>query len=125
MINLTKGNVSQEIIFTGTEQSLLVSPYFLFIFTSTQNNDSVSFVKVNSSSYLSRYDKVIIDVDSYFEGKNDGLWNYKIYEQESSTNTDPAGLNLVEEGYMKLLPATSFTPTEYTGQNPTFKSYGE
>lgn len=125
MINLTKGNVSQEIIFTGTEQSLLVSPYFLFIFTSTQNNDSVSFVKVNSSSYLSRYDKVIIDVDSYFEGKNDGLWNYKIYEQESSTNTDPAGLNLVEEGYMKLLPAEAFTPTEYTGQNPIFKSYGE
>lgn len=125
MINLTKGNTANKIIFTGTEQCLLDNPYFLFIFVSRQTNDTVSFVKINSSLYSSRYDEATVNVDTYFSDYNDGLWSYKIYEQLSSTNTDPAGLNLVEEGFMKLSPSTAFTPTEYDGQNPIFIAHGD
>lgn len=125
MINLTKGNAAQQIIFTGTEQCLLDNPYFLFIFTSRQTNDTVSFVKANTSGYTGRYDKVTVNVNTYFSDYNAGLWSYKIYEQSSSTNINPAGLNLVEEGFMKLSPSTEFTPTEYDGQNPIFIAHGD
>ncbi len=125
MINLTKGNTSQSIIFTGTEQCLLNNPYFLFIFTSRQTKNEVSFIGTNISAYTTRYDEVVINPVTKFANEKCGLWDYKIYEQLSSSNTDPAGLNEVEEGYMKLLPETEFEPTFYTGQSNTVIAHGE
>ena len=55
-----------------------------------------------------------------------GFYNYKVYEQNSTTNLDPTGLNKVEEGKMKLIDSTyqpSFTqhsvsPTTNVVYNP-------
>ena len=124
MINLTKGN-TEQIIFTGTEQCLLNNPYFLFIFTNRSTNQEVKFVGTNSSSYTTRYDKVTVTVNTYFSDKDNGLWEYRIYEQLSSSNTDPDGLNMVEEGLMKLSPPSAFTQTNYAGQSSAFITYGE
>ena len=125
MINLTKGNTAQSIIFTGTEQCLLNNPYFLFIFTSRQTNKTVTFIGTNTSTYTTRYDEVIINVVTKFADEQDGLWDYKIYEQVSSSNTDPVGLNEVEEGFMKLLPESEFEPTFYNGQSNIVTTNGE
>lgn len=120
MINLTKGN-TETIYFTGTENALLTAPNFLFVFTHSSTNEVVKLVGVNTSN-TKRYDKFQLVVNTKFTDSTEGLWNYKTYEQASSTNTDPAGLNLVEEGYMYLHGAAAVTDI-YNDQDNTFKAY--
>lgn len=120
MLHITK-NINSTLIFTGTEQCVLSNPYFLFIFTNTTTNEVVSYVGTNVSSFTGRYDKVIIP-GSLFNSYDEGFWTYSIYEQASSSNTDPTGLNKVEEGYM-FLKLTAFTPEEYSGQSNTFVTH--
>jgi hypothetical protein len=124
MINLTKGQ-TQTIIFTGTEQALLTSPFFLFICKCRGTNSEVAFVVENESEYTSRYDKATVIVNDHFENEDCGLWEYEIYEQASSTNVDPTGLNKVEEGFINLHPATEFEPTVYESQTNTVTTYGD
>jgi hypothetical protein len=122
MINLTQGQTVTSIIFTGTEQCVLTVPSFYFIFTSRQTKDVVEFLAVNISSYTTRYDEVQVNVSSYFDDKKCGIWSYKIYEYDTD-NTEQLGL--VEEGFMKLHPATEFSPTKYTGQSNIVTAHGE
>lgn len=57
-----------------------------------------------------------------FQGQQTGIWNYKVYEQASATNTDTTGLTLTEEGFVKLVGASVTTDT-YTEGNSTFEIY--
>jgi hypothetical protein len=50
------------------------------------------------------------------------MYGYKVYEQSSATNTDVTGLNMVEEGFVKLIG--SVTSNEiYTDGNVPFSVY--
>lgn len=115
MIQLTKGQ-TQFIYLTLTEKQLLQSPNYLFVFTNRSSNQQVKFVKLNNtdvSQYKDRYNKFSIVVNDYFGSSLNGQWDYQVYEQASPTNTNPAGLNLLESGIMMLnQSATIFT--EYT-----------
>lgn len=115
MIQLTKGQ-TQYIYLTLTEKQLLQSPNYLFVFTNRSSNQQVKFVKLNNtdvSQYKDRYNKFQIAVNDYFGSSLNGQWDYQVYEQTSPTNTNPAGLNLLESGIMMLnQSATIFT--EYT-----------
>jgi hypothetical protein len=115
MIQLTKGQ-TQYIYLTLTEKQLLQSPNYLFVFTNRSSNQQVKFVKLNNtdvSQYKDRYNKFEIVVNTYFGSSLNGQWDYQVYEQTSPTNTNPAGLNLLESGIMMLnQSATIFT--EYT-----------
>lgn len=115
MIQLTKGQ-TQYIYLTLTEKQLLQSPNYLFVFTNRSSNQQVKFVKLNNtdvSQYKDRYNKFEIVVNTYFGSSLNGQWDYQVYEQASPTNTNPAGLNLLESGIMMLnQSATIFT--EYT-----------
>lgn len=115
MIQLTKGQ-TQFIYLTLTEKQLLQSPNYLFVFTNRSSNQQVKFVKLNNtdvSQYKDRYNKFEIVVNTYFGSSLNGQWDYQVYEQTSPTNTNPAGLNLLESGIMMLnQSATIFT--EYT-----------
>ena len=123
MITLTKGQ-TDTIIFTGTEKAVLVNPYFLFVVTNQVEQNTVKFVATNTST-SARYDKASIVVNAYFTGQDAGLWTYKVYEQASSSNVDPAGLNMVEEGYLQLNEASPIQPDIYAGQNTGFKTYNQ
>lgn len=123
MITLTKGS-TQNIIYTATEKSVLTNPYFLFVVTNQVKQNTVKFVATNVSTSR-RYDKSSVVVNNYFAGQDAGLWMYSVYEQASSTNTDPTGLNMVEEGYLQLNEATPIQPDIYTGQNTGFKTYNQ
>ena len=112
MLHIVK-NTSSTLIFTGTEQCVLTNPYFLFIFTNGVTEDVVSVVGTNISTHKTRYDEVVVD-GSLFD--YEGYWTYKIYEQLSSTNTNPAGLNKVEEGFM-IVSGTPFEYTEHSQSN--------
>ena len=115
MIQLTKGQ-TQYIYLTLTEKQLLQSPNYLFVFTNRSSNQQVKFVKLNNtdvSQYKDRYNKFEIVVNTYFGSSLNGQWDHQVYEQTSPTNTNPAGLNLLESGIMMLnQSATIFT--EYT-----------
>jgi hypothetical protein len=117
VIRLIKGE-TQNIILTLTEKQLLTSPNYLFIFENRSTNTDIKFVRLNNtdiSAYKERYNEFTIVVNTYFNTALNGQYTYTIYEQTSTTNTDPTGLNLLESGIMELEGTTiSFTEYETT-----------
>ena len=103
---------------TLTEKQTLTSPNYLFVFENRSTNTEVKFVKLNAadiSAYKDRFNEFNIVVNSYFNTSLNGQYTYTIYEQASTTNTDPTGLNLLETGIMELEGTTiSFTEYETT-----------
>jgi len=105
MIYFTKGQTN-EIILTLKEKQTLDSPNFLFVFTHRGTNTIVKFVKLNNtdtSLYKDRFNSFSILTNTYFQSSQLGEWEYEIYEQTSSTNTDPSlATKLLETGIMRL-----------------------
>ena len=115
MIRLTKGQ-TQNIILTLTEKQLLTNPNYLFVFTNRSANTEVKFVSLNNtdiSQYKDRYNEFSIVTNTNFATALNGQYDYDIYEQTSTSNLNPAGLNLLESGIMELV-GTPFNFTEYT-----------
>jgi len=115
MIRLTKGQ-TQNIILTLTEKQLLTNPNYLFVFTNRSANTEVKFVMLNNtdiSQFKDRYNEFSIVTNTNFSTSLNGQYDYDIYEQTSTSNLNPAGLNLLESGIMELV-GTPFNFTEYT-----------
>jgi hypothetical protein len=115
MIRLTKGQ-TQNIILTLTEKQLLTNPNYLFVFTNRSANTEVKFVMLNNtdiSQFKDRYNEFSIVTNTNFSTALNGQYDYDIYEQTSTSNLNPAGLNLLESGIMELV-GTPFNFTEYT-----------
>jgi hypothetical protein len=115
MIRLTKG-ATQNIILTLTEKELLTNPNYLFVFTNRSANTEVKFVRLNNtdiSQYKDRFNEFSIVTNTNFSTALNGQYDYDIYEQTSTSNLNPAGLNLLESGIMELV-GTPFNFTEYT-----------
>lgn len=120
MIYLTKGATSQ-IILTLKEKQTLSAPNYLFVFTHRGSNIEVKFVVLNAadtSSFKDRFNQFSIVTNTYFGTQDSGEWEYQIYEQTSTTNTNPANATgLVETGIMRLSESTSFTYTKHQPNN--------
>jgi hypothetical protein len=115
MIRLTKGQ-TQNIILTLTEKQLLTNPNYLFVFTNRSANTEVKFVRLNNtdiSQYKDRYNEFSIVTNTNFSTSLNGQYDYEVYEQASTSNLNPAGLNLLESGIMELV-GTPFEFTEYS-----------
>jgi hypothetical protein len=115
MIRFTKGQ-TQNIILTLTEKQLLTNPNYLFVFTNRSANTEVKFVKLNAtdlSLYKDRYNEFSIVTNTNFGSSLNGQYLYQVYEQASTSNTNPTGLNLLETGIMELV-GTPFEFTEYS-----------
>jgi len=120
MLHVYKGQ-NNDLIFTGLELATIVNPYYLFIFTSS-NEDEVKFVGTNISTEA-RYQKINV-LNAVFNTKESGTWRYEVREQISSTNIDPALSGVVVEyGFMYLHDATIIEPVEYDLQDNEFKAY--
>jgi hypothetical protein len=117
VIRLTKGQ-TENIILTLTEKQTLTSPNYLFIFENRSTNTEIKFVRLNNtdiSPYKERYNEFTIVVNSFFNTALNGQYTYTIYEQASTSNLNPTGLNLLESGIMELSGTTiSFTEYETT-----------
>lgn len=101
---------------TLTEKQLLTNPNYLFVFTNRSANTEVKFVRLNNtdiSQYKERYNEFSIVTNTNFETALNGQYDYEVYEQASTSNTNPAGLNMIESGIMELV-GTPFNFTEYT-----------
>lgn len=119
MIYFTKGQTS-EVILTLKEKQNLTSPNYLFRFVNRVTNVEVKFVLLNAadlSQYKDRYSKFSIVTNTYFVSSNVGEWEYYIYEQTSTTNTNPDLAHLLENGIMRLSDYTDFEFTEYQTSN--------
>ena len=121
MIRLTKGQ-THLVILTLTEKQLLTSPNYLFVFTNRSANTEIKFVRLNNtdlSVYKDRYNEFSFVTNTNFSTALNGQYDYVVYEQTSTSNTNPAGLNALESGIMELV-GTAFEFTEYTTTD-TFK----
>lgn len=120
MIYLTKGATSQ-IVLTLTEKQTLAAPNYLFRFVHRSTNVEVKFVLLNAadtSAYKERFNQFSIVTNTYFQNSDSGEWEYFIYEQTSTTNTNPASATgLLEVGIMRLSESTTFSFTKYQTTN--------
>ena len=105
MVILTIENSIDNMILTLNEKKTISAPFYLFVFENVTTKAQVKFV-LNSTTDLSlypgRYNDFVINTSVKFAGATTGQWNYNIYEQASSTNTDSTGLLEVECGKMIL-----------------------
>lgn len=120
MIYLTKGQTN-TIILTLREKETLPYPNYLFVCTHRGSNIVRSFVLLNGTNisvHQDRYDEFSIVTNTYFTGYDSGEWEYEIYEQLSTTNTNPAlATSKLETGILRLNEATSFSFTKYQPNN--------
>lgn len=124
MIQLTKGTTG-TIICTLAEKQTIVDANFLFVFTSRLTNEEIKFVLVSAadvSTNKTRWNEFSITVNTYFGNYGEGWYKYEVYEQESTTNTDPTGLNMVESGLMFLSDGSEPTITQFDNYTE-FKIY--
>ena len=132
MIVINK-NTTTKFVVTLFELSQLTDPNYLFEFESDQTKTKYYTIIVNNiTTNKLRYNEF-----NFIEGTNNptsgsldlgppGFYNYKVFEQNSTTNLDPTGLNEVEQGKMKLIDSTyqpsftqhSVTPTTNVVYNP-------
>jgi hypothetical protein len=120
MIYLRKGH-TDEVIVTLKEKQTLAAPNYLFHFKQRTSNDVVAFVLLNAadlSAYKDRYNKFSINGVTHFASELAGEWEYRIYEQTSTTNLLPLlSAGLLETGIMRLSDTDSFAFTEYETNN--------
>jgi hypothetical protein len=124
MIVYTIGQQSDTLV-TLNESTTIVNAYYLFVFTNVATK--VEYKKVvNSTSDTSAYpDRINVynyNTITLFATAQAGQYSYEVYEQSSSTNTNPSGLNLVECGKMLLNPATNLIQQGYE-PTTTYKGY--
>lgn len=113
MLHLTKG-LTENIYFTALENSAVAYSTFNFNFVNRLTEETLLISNLQNISITGRYQKVVINVNNYFNTKTTGLWEYTIFVNNNIQ---------VENGLMYLHPATDFTPTEYNAQLNTFYTY--
>lgn len=123
MLEFKQTDVTTDLILTLTELVSIDNPFYLFVFTHVLTKDIVAFIGTDTSSFPGRYNQFTINPSVVFANKQPGEWHYKIYEQVSAVNLDPALSGAVLE-YGKMIldrdPAFSFEMYE---QPTTFKTY--
>jgi hypothetical protein len=125
MIVYTKGQQSETIV-TLNESTTIENPYYLFVFTNVSTKVQYK-INVNSASdtnqFTERANIFQFNTITLFASAQAGQYSYEVFEQESSTNLNPSGLNLVECGKMLLNPAANLIQQGYEPET-TYKGYG-
>ena len=126
MLEFKQDDTAAVLILTLTESVSLPAPYYLLAFTCVLTKDVVAFLKTmddDESDYPDRYNQFTINPSVMFAGYQPGEWHYKVYEQASDSNLDPALSGAVLEfGKMILDRAEEFAYEIYDSPT-TFKTY--
>jgi hypothetical protein len=126
MIQLNKSNSSESILVTLNESSTITTGYYLFVFTHTTTKAIVNKIFAltdDISSYKTRFNEFLINTSTTFASAKVGQYQYQVYQQTSSTNTNVTGLTMVECGKMVLKQTESDIYTNDT-QTTSYKTYG-
>jgi hypothetical protein len=126
MLQFKQDNSAAVMILTLTEFVTIPAPYYLFVFAHVETKNVVVFVKSEAddeSLYPQRYNQFTIDAAAVFLDQPTSEWHYKVYEQASAVNIDPAAAgDLLEEGKLILDRATEFAYTQYDSST-SYKVY--
>lgn len=124
MLQFSQSDTSVNIILTLRELISLSNPNYLFVFTHVTTKEVVAFVKLygdDQSAFPDRYNSFNINPSALFS--TPGEWHYRVYEQSSNNNTNPALAGaIIETGKMILDKAAAFAFTQYAGST-TYKTY--
>jgi hypothetical protein len=113
MLLITRSS-SNVIVLTLTEKVTLTSPYFLFEFKCEQNQQRYYFIAANTSSYTYRYDQfTVTETTAALQDPANGSINlpyvgeyeYRVWEQASSSNLSPLNTEPLETGLARVLEA--------------------
>jgi hypothetical protein len=125
MVILTRESIADNLIVTLNEKKTISAPFYLFVFENVTTKVQVKFV-LNSvtdlSLYPGRYNDFVINTSVKFAGATTGQWNYNIYEQASSSNTNTTGLLEVECG--KMILTTDLFNYEGYEATTNYQGYG-
>ncbi len=130
MINITQ-DTANTVVVTLTEKGS--ATYYLFEFKSDTTEGVVYAIAQDASSYPERFNKFTLTevgtgtptpADGEIKLSNEGQWRYYVYANSSSSNVDPTGLTMLEQGIVKVTGTVSSTPT-YSGGNSSYVVYGE
>ncbi len=110
MILITKASTN-NVVLTLTEKVTINNPVFLFEFICDQTRDRFFFIADDVSEFTDRYNEFSIieklnpvALNGEISLVRAGFYSYKIREQESLTNLDPAlSGSVVEVGKVKVL----------------------
>lgn len=117
MLQFKTSDTAVNIVLTLSERLTITGAYYLFVFTSVTTKTVKTLILSDAndiSTAKSRYNKFQINPSTLFLGGNTGEWHYNVYQQASSSNTDPAlAGGLLESGKMYLDRSTDFAFTNY------------
>ena len=126
MQQFKQSDTAAILIFTLTENVTIADPYYLFVFKHITTKAEIKFIKyITQDESLTpiRYNQFTINPSVIFFNMAIGQWNYKVYQQVSSTNTDATlSGSILEYGKMKLDRAVAFTFNAYK-QAQTINAY--
>ena len=109
-------NSQSDTLVTLSESTTITAPYYLFVFTNVSTKVEYK-INVNSTTdtslYPTRINVFSFNTITLFASAQAGQFSYEVYEQESSSNLDPSGLNLVECGKMLLQPENNLIKQGY------------
>ena len=122
MILISKAT-SNTITLTLSEKCDLVLPKFLFSFFNVELKQTINIILTDTSLFTERYNRFTL-IEGTTATFGVGYWEYKVYEQASASNTDPdLASQLVEEGKMKVIEATTTSQTIYEINSPNNTVY--
>jgi hypothetical protein len=89
-------NSNNKIVVTLREKQTLANPYFLFEFKSEVSMKVVTTIMDDLSSFPERFNEFLltetngtqIATSGTIELTPEGMWTYRVFEQESDTNLD-------------------------------------
>lgn len=129
MIKIVK-DTSNTVALTLTEKrTSTTDTTYLFKLVEHDSQTSSYFICTDSSTYTERYNKLTIvetpsptPTDGEVE-LTEGFYTYYAYDNlNSSSNLDPDGLLLVEQGILRVIGTPTATTT-YEGGNSTYTVY--
>lgn len=129
MIKIIKASNNNVAVTLYEKTTIAVSlVHYLWVFTNASTNQSTTCIAEDTSDYINRYNLFNIvenndpDPLSGEVSLDEGMYDYYVYEQVSSTNLDPTGLTLVESGLVTVYQAPT-TDTIYESTSPQYAIY--
>lgn len=128
MIRIVKSSVNTVALTLTEKRTSTADTTYLFEFKSQSSGDKVYCIGVDTSDYPERYNLFSIEektnpvaVDAEIElSQDEEFWFYKVYDNENSaSNLDPTGLDLLEQGFVKVI-GTSTADTVFETGDATY-----
>lgn len=129
MILIRKNTVNNNIL-TLSEKTTLNNVVYLFEIINDQTKNNIYFISQDISVNKERFNEFNI-TDNITENHLMGIVNfplkgfykYNVYEQTSTTNLSPIGLNLIDKGKLKVIDIYT-SNVAYNGNQTNYIAYG-